>query len=81
MPISNMLSKDQRSECADSYIDSEDDSYYSRMFDSRMHSQCHIIEECCYFRKYIEADQLEQAHLMVRIDLYFKPQGEYVQLN
>ena len=62
-------------ERVDSHIDHDDDCYYSRCFESRMVSQEHPINEVVYFRKYLNVRALEQATLLLRVELFFRPNG------
>jgi hypothetical protein len=71
--------KAEEPEHPDSYIDDHESCYYSRLFESKLQSQNHPIQECVFFRHYLGVDRLENAYLTLRIELYFKPTGEHVR--
>jgi hypothetical protein len=61
-----------------SEIDHDQECYYSRIFESKYQSQNHKIEECCYFRAYVDAQDLDNARLAIRVELLFAPEGQEV---
>jgi hypothetical protein len=61
-----------------SVIDHDQECYYSRIFESKYQSQNHKIEECCYFRAYVGADEIETARFAIRVELLFAAEGQEV---
>jgi hypothetical protein len=59
-------------------IDHDQECYYSRIFESKYQSQNHRIEECCYFRTYINTEELDSARLAIRVELLFAAEGQEV---
>ena len=57
----------------DSYIDNENDSYYSRLFETRFNTHLHPIAESCFFKATLPADALDSHRLALRVELLFAP--------
>ncbi len=50
-----------------SAIDHDQECYYSKIMESKYQTQNHKIGECCYFRAYVSADELESTKFVLKV--------------